>query len=77
MKVTVYQADNGEWSWRAQDGNHRIIATAAETYTRKRDAVRAARNTWDEYGRTPLTIDISEGAPDPEPHDRMPGGDAA
>jgi len=40
----IYQADNGEYGWRVQDGNNQVVATAHETYTRLADAERALRN---------------------------------
>lgn len=43
MKATIYQDSAGEWRWRLQARNNRIVATSGEGYTRKRDAIRA----WD------------------------------
>lgn len=40
----IYQAANGEYGWRVQDGNNQIIATGHETYTRSEDAERGLRN---------------------------------
>ena len=37
----VYQDRAGEWRWRLQHRNGRVIADSGEGYTRKRDAMRA------------------------------------
>ncbi len=46
MKIEVFESDSardaGLWYWRLRAANNRIIADGAESYTRKRDAVRAA-----------------------------------
>ena len=42
--VAVYEAENGEWAWRFQDGNNQIIAVGGETYTREDDALRGFDN---------------------------------
>jgi uncharacterized protein YegP (UPF0339 family) len=41
-EIEVRRAENGEWFWRAQAGNNRIIATAGETYQDKGHAVNMA-----------------------------------
>lgn len=37
-KITVYQDAGGEWRWRLQAGNNRIVADSSEGYTRRCDA---------------------------------------
>lgn len=43
MKAKVCRDRAGEWRWRLVAANGRKVATSGEGYTRKRDAVRAAR----------------------------------
>lgn len=38
---TVYQDAAGQWRWRLQHKNGRIIADSGEAYTRRRDCLRA------------------------------------
>lgn len=38
---TIYQDRRGQYRWRLQARNGRIIADGAESYTRERDAKRA------------------------------------
>jgi uncharacterized protein YegP (UPF0339 family) len=33
--ITIYRAENSEYSWRLRTRNGRIVATAGETYKRK------------------------------------------
>ena len=42
-RAEIYQAANGQWSWRLKACNGRIICTPGEQFTRRRDAVRSAR----------------------------------
>lgn len=44
-RFKVYQDAAGEWRWRLQGPNGRILAYSAEGYTRKRDALRAVART--------------------------------
>ena len=50
MTIEVYQDALGEWRWRLQAANGEIVAGSGEGYTRKSDALRAAkllkRETW-------------------------------
>lgn len=39
----VYKGDDGQWYWRLQDSNGRIVSQG-EGYTRKRDAKRGMGN---------------------------------
>lgn len=39
----TFQDDPGQWRWRLRAGNHFKIATSGESFTRREDAVRAAR----------------------------------
>ena len=57
LLLTVYRAENGEWSWRGRDGNNRVIAVAGETYTTKKDAMRALSNVVDEF-RNPGSLSV-------------------
>lgn len=41
-KITVYRDRAGEWRWRLQERNGRIVADSGEGYTRKAGAKRAA-----------------------------------
>lgn len=41
MTMTVYRSEDG-WRWRLCATNGRIVADGAESYTRKRDCLRAA-----------------------------------
>lgn len=41
MKLTIYCDRKGEYRWRLQSANGRIIACSGEGFTRKRDARRA------------------------------------
>lgn len=43
MGCEVYQDKGGEWRWRLVAANGRTVATSGEGYTRKADALRAAR----------------------------------
>lgn len=43
MKFYVFEGRHtGQWYWRAVSANGRVVADGAESYTRKRDARRAA-----------------------------------
>ena len=46
----VYRADDGQWHWRLQDANGRIVAVG-EGYTRRRDAVRGLKNARDAFAQ--------------------------
>ncbi len=43
MTIKVYKDKAGEWRWRLVAANGKKVATSGEGYTRKRDAIRAAR----------------------------------
>ena len=43
MKILIYLDKSGEWRWRMVAANGRKVATSGEGYTRKRDAVKAAK----------------------------------
>ena len=38
--VRFFQDRHGEWRWRLQTANHRIVCDSAEGYTRRSDAER-------------------------------------
>jgi uncharacterized protein YegP (UPF0339 family) len=42
-RCEVYPDRSGQWRWRLRARNGRLLADSAESYTRKRDAERAAR----------------------------------
>jgi uncharacterized protein YegP (UPF0339 family) len=42
-EVDVYEDASGEFRWRRQAGNERIISDSSESYTRREDAERAAQ----------------------------------
>ena len=44
-RITIYRDRAGEYRWRLQAANSRIVADSAEGYTRQRNAVRAAERT--------------------------------
>lgn len=48
VRIEIYEAENGEYGWRAEDGNNRIVAVGGETYVRKADAVRGFKNVLEE-----------------------------
>lgn len=41
-KVYVYEDAKGEWRWRAEAGNNRIVAESGEGYDRRSAAINAA-----------------------------------
>lgn len=42
MRFVIFPSvKNGQWYWRAVSRNNQVIATGAEGYTRRRDAIRA------------------------------------
>ena len=43
----IYEDDKGEFRWRLQDTNNKIIADSAEGYTRKDSALNAIPNVKD------------------------------
>lgn len=42
-RVRVFKDKSGEWRWHRISGNNRIVATGAESYTRRIDALNMAR----------------------------------
>lgn len=50
----VYQDDAGQWRWRLQSVNGRILADSGEGYTRKASAARAVRKIKQAIWRAPL-----------------------
>jgi uncharacterized protein YegP (UPF0339 family) len=47
----IYKDDQGEFRWRLQDTNNKIIADSAEGYTRKESVERAIPNVKDAVAR--------------------------
>lgn len=50
VNLVYYQAKNGQWTWQMRAKNHRVIANAAETYSSKNEALRAAVRIADACG---------------------------
>jgi uncharacterized protein YegP (UPF0339 family) len=50
-EVEIYTDDQGEYRWRLQDDNNRIIADSAEGYTRKDSVEDAIPNVQDAAAR--------------------------
>lgn len=40
--ITVYRDSAGQWRWRLQTANSRVIADSSEGYASRRNAIRAA-----------------------------------
>jgi uncharacterized protein YegP (UPF0339 family) len=55
VKLIVYQSRDG-WRWRVRGNNNRILADGAESYTRRRDAVKAALRVSDGLWKALLII---------------------
>jgi uncharacterized protein YegP (UPF0339 family) len=47
----IYQDDAGEYRWRLQDDNNRIIADSADSYARKESVLHAIPNVKDAAAR--------------------------
>jgi uncharacterized protein YegP (UPF0339 family) len=47
----IYRDDAGEYRWRLQDDNNRVIADSSEGYTEKRTVERAIPNVKDAAAR--------------------------
>lgn len=43
-KLSVFRDAAGEWRWRAQDGNHEVVAESGEGYDDRAYAIEAARS---------------------------------
>ena len=50
----IYKDDAGEYRWRLQDDNNRIIADSAEGYTRKDSVMDAVPNVQDAAARATI-----------------------
>ena len=50
----IYKDDEGEFRWRLQDDNNRIIADSAEGYTRKDSVMDAIPNVKDAVARATI-----------------------
>lgn len=58
MKIKIQQAKNRQWYFTIHARNGHVIATS-ETYTRKRDAIRAAENLCDamfDFEKTQIVV---------------------
>ena len=44
LKVTVYRDNGGDYRWRVQSSNGKIMADSGEGYGRKRDCLAALRS---------------------------------
>jgi uncharacterized protein YegP (UPF0339 family) len=61
-RFKVYMDMSGEYRWRLQSRNSKVLADSAESYTRRRDAVRAVATfvnaVWDAQDDTGV-VDVA------------------
>lgn len=48
MHFILYRDTAGEWRWHLRAANNEIVADSSESYTRKRDALRALNKIIDQ-----------------------------
>lgn len=48
MHIQIYRDTAGEWRWHLRAANNETVADSSESYTRKRDALRALNKIIDQ-----------------------------
>lgn len=59
-KVTVYYDGEGEWRWRCEASNGLTVADSGQGYSRRADAVAAAKRVFDPEWPIRLRVEKSD-----------------